>query len=384
MKIAYIYDAVYPWVKGGGEKRMYELARRMVQQGHEVHCYSWGWWWQEKGKEDIVYEGIHLHGVGEPKALYTDNRRSIKEAILFALKLISPLWKEDFDVIDCQGFPFFPCFTAKAHSMVGKSTLVITLFEVWGDYWYTYIGTLGWFGKILERMILHLTNRMICISEKTKKDLQKINPTEGTAIIPPGIDCKEISKVPPKDGKWDLIFAGRLIKEKRVDLLIRSLSIVKESNPHVSCLIIGDGPEMDNLKKLAHDLNLLPNLKFIGFLENVPDLLSYMKSSKVFVLPSEREGFGMVVVEANACGLPVVVVEGSMNASVDLVCNGKNGFICQPHEQDMALKIKQALDERQNMQSKCMEYAFRYDWDNIISQLEEYYQNSMGYKNSVG
>ena len=115
----------------------------------------------------------------------------------------------------------------------------------------------------------------------------------------------------------------------------------------------------------------------MGFLENVSDLFGFMKASNVFVLPSEREGFGMVVVEANACGLPVVVVEGSMNAAADLVQEGVNGFITPPHEKDMALKINQALKERDKLKTNCIESARRYDWNEIVSHLEAYYQKSI-------
>ena len=96
-----------------------------------------------------MMDGIHLHGVSHPIELYSNNRRSIKEAILFSIKLFKPIMEENFDVVDCQGFPFFSCFTAKIHSMIGKSTLVITLHEVWNDYWYEYLGKLGIFGKII-------------------------------------------------------------------------------------------------------------------------------------------------------------------------------------------------------------------------------------------
>lgn len=373
MKIAYIYDAVYPWVKGGAEKRVYELARRMVREGHEVHWYSWGWWWPEEGEKDIVFEGIHLHGVGKPHELYNNNRRSIKEAIYFAIKLIPYIFKEEFDVVDCQGFPFFSSFTAKLHSIMGKSRLTITLLEVWNDYWYTYLGTLGFFGKLLERMTLQLTNKIICISEKTLKDLQQIRKVPGVVIVPPGIDFQEIENFKPKNDSWDVIFAGRLIKEKRVDLLINALPLVKESYPNINCVVIGDGPEMENLKKLSIDLGLRENLAFLGFLENSGDLLGHMKSSKVFVLPSEREGFGIVVLEANACGLPVVVVESSMNAAVDLVQEGTNGFISLPNYGDMALKITQALKEKDNINERCIDFARGYDWDQIVSGLEDYY-----------
>ena len=66
MKIAFIYDAVYPWVKGGAEKRVYELATRLAKRGHDVHWYSIGWWWTENNRTDIKMDGIQLHGVSEP------------------------------------------------------------------------------------------------------------------------------------------------------------------------------------------------------------------------------------------------------------------------------------------------------------------------------
>ena len=68
-----------------------------------------------------------MHGVCKPMQLYVDGRRSIKEAIYFAGKLLPKLMKEKFDVIDCQEFPYFPCFTAKVHSLLRRSKLVITL-----------------------------------------------------------------------------------------------------------------------------------------------------------------------------------------------------------------------------------------------------------------
>ena len=374
MKIAFIYDAVYPWVKGGAEKRVYELAKRLAQRGHEVHWYSIGWWWPEQGQKDITMDGIILHGVSKPIELYSDDRRSIKEAILFSLKLFKPLWKESFDVVDCQGFPFFSCFTAKIHSLMGKSNLIITLHEVWGDYWYQYLGKPGIFGKIIERIMLGLTDNIITVSKKTKKDLKKIIKSENSIVISNGIDFNHITKIQPSNEKSSVIFAGRLIKEKNVDVLIKSIKIVKKKIPDIKCLIIGEGPEELKLKKLVAELQIEDNIIFKGFMKNYDDLIGYMKSSKVLVLPSTREGFGIVVIEANACGIPVIVVDHEMNAALDLVHDGENGFKTKLSPVDMADNIIKSIEREEENKEKYIEISAEYDWNNVVDSLEKVYR----------
>jgi len=380
MKIAFIYDAMYPWVTGGAEKRVYELATRLAKRGHQVHCYSWGWWWPDNGQKDITMDGIHLHGVGKAVDLYKDDKRSIKEAITFAWKLLPAINQEKFDVVDCQGFPFFSCFTAKQHSMRGKSTLIITLLEVWGDYWYQYMGKIGIFGKVIEKITLKLSNRIICISPRTDRELHKISITKDSVIIPPGINLNRIQEIKPfseNSKKWDIIYAGRLIKDKQVDLLIKSVSNVKKTHPGVKCLIIGEGPEENKLKDLCKNLDLEDSVEFTGFLEHQEDLISRFKSTKILVLPSRREGFGMVVVEANACGLPVVVINSPLNAAVDLIENDKNGFIADSDPEDLSRKIVLALENSTTMEESCVNAAREYDWEEIVSKLEIFYQESL-------
>lgn len=369
MKIAYVYDAVYPWVKGGAEKRTYEISKRLVERGHEVHWFGLKWW---DGEKDIVKDGIYLHGIGEWGDLYVGGRRSIPEGIYFGLKTLTGL-RGNFDVIDCQEFPYFPCFSAKVHSLVKRSNFIITWHEVWGDYWYEYLGKKGFFGLAVEKLTSQLTATNVAVSDKTKRNLELIGVRNEIKVIPNGIDFERIERIKSSKKESDIIFAGRLIKEKNIDVLIKAVKLVSEGMPDVKCIIIGEGPEKRNLEKLASDLGMENNIEFTGFLESYNHVISYMKSSKVFVLPSTREGFGIVALEANASGLPVVTVNHKRNAACDFIKNG-NGLICELSEKDIAKKIFVALDWKKDMESKCVENARQYDWDGIVDLTENIYK----------
>ena len=97
-----------------------------------------------------------------------------------------------------------------------------------------------------------------------------------------------------------------------------------------------------------------------------------MKSSKIFALPSTREGFGIVVLEANACGLPVVTTNHPDNASRNLIEEGKNGYLSQPTEKSLVSYIIKSLDNKSVMNSS--QAVLRYSWDNIIPKVIKAYR----------
>ena len=371
MKIAQIRDTIYPYTKGGAQKRVWELSKRLASRGHEVHLFGMKYW---DGEDVIVKEGVYLHGVCEQQKLFVGGRRSIKEAIYFSYKVLFPLLKENFDVVVCDHAPYFPCFSAKFCSSLKRTPLVITWHEVWDDYWSEYLGKKGILGKAVERLTTHLTDKMIVVSERTKKDLERIGVRKKIEIIPNGIDFGEIGKVKASEEESDIIFVGRLIKDKNVDVLIKAVNLVKKEIPDVKCMIIGDGPEKGKLEKLTYTtLAIDNNIKFMGFLEDYNDVISYMKSSKVFVLPTTREGFGIVALEANACGLPVVTVNHKRNAACDFIINNENGFISELSEDDVAEKIFMGLDKKEDMERRCIESARRYDWSEVVDLIETFY-----------
>ena len=370
MKIAQVRDTLYPHTKGGAQKRVWEISTRLADRGHDVHIFGMKYW---DGEDVIVKDDVYLHGVCEPQELFVGGRRSIKAAIYFSYKVLFPLLKEDFDVIVCDNEPYFHCFSGKIYSLVKKTPLVITWLEVWDDYWYGYMGRMGIFGKVVEKITAHLADTNIAISERTKRDLENIGVKREVKAIPIGTDFKKIERIKELGERSDIIFAGRLIKEKNVDVLIKAIEMVRQKIPDIKCIIIGDGPEKRNLERLVRDLEMEDNVKFTGFLDSHDEVISYMKSSKIFVLPSTREGFGIVALEANACGLPVVTVNHIRNAASDLIKNDENGYVCELSEEDIAGKILMGMDRRADMKRRCIESAKRYDWGEIVKSIENVY-----------
>jgi glycosyltransferase involved in cell wall biosynthesis len=371
MKIAIVYDVIYPFVKGGVEKRVWELAARLTHRGHEVHLFGMKFW---NGEDILIREGVFLHGVCPAQKLYAGGRRTIREAIDFSFHIITPLMNEKFDIIDCQQFPYLSCFSVKLISKLKKSPLIITWHEVWDDYWYEYLGLKGFGGKITERLVARLTQNVIAVSESTKNKLKSLGYRGNITLVPNGVDLQHIASIVTSEETSDFIFVGRLIKEKHVDTLVRAFDILASEQPHLRLLIIGEGPELDAIKKIIQELSLEDRIIIRGFQIDHDDVIARMKSAKVFVIPSTREGFGITALEALACGIPVVTVNHPANAIRELISE-KNGFTCSLSEKDLAGTLQIALQRHADMKNDCIASASSFDWEKITSDIEKYYRS---------
>lgn len=373
MKLAFVYDAIYPWVKGGAEKRIYELGKRLVKEGDEVHIFGLKWW---DGGDIIKNEGMVLHGVCTRMDLYINGRRSIPEAMIFSIKLFPHLIRERFDVLDISAFPYFPCFTAKLVSILRRTPMIITWHEVWGNYWYEYLGWCGFFGKFVEYMTSKLIHSSVAVSALTKNNLTLLGVKGNIHIIPNGIDLEKIASIPPSPDECDILFVGRLIRQKNVNVLLETLWYVKEKLPDIKCHIIGDGPEKEKLVGLATEYGL-GNVRFLGFMD-YEEMIARMKSSRILVLPSSREGFGMVVIEAFGCGIPVITVNGDLNAASSLVTD-ETGLVVNLGKEELGNAICTLIGDdalREKMITTVKELSVKYDWGRISRQASCIYEES--------
>lgn len=370
MKVGFVYDVIYPYVKGGVEKRIQELAVRLALRGHDVHIIGMKFW---DGPDTVRVDGITLHGICPAYPLYDGGRRTIREAIYFTARLFPFLMQEEFDIIDCQQFPYFPSFPVKVISVMKNKPWIITWHEVWGDYWYEYLGWKGFFGKITERLVSGLTPNIVSVSGTTAKKLRQLRVPGEICLIPNGIDPGRMKSIPASDEISDVIFVGRLIKEKHVDVLIQAFAVLLRESPGRTLLVIGDGPEHDSVHSLVRDLGIEDRVILKPFLDSHDEIISLLKSSHVCVIPSTREGFGIAALEALACGLPVVTIDHPDNAIGELITEN-TGFLSSMSIEDLAGKIRLALCRYPLMKTACRDSAETYNWDHITDRLETYYQ----------
>lgn len=365
MKIAFVTDVIYPYIKGGAEKRIHEFSMRLGRAGHEVHVFGIKWW---EGPPVIEKDGITYHGVCRPKKLYRGGRRSVTEALAFGMALAVPLLKERFDVIDCNQHPYFSIFPCKLATLLKGGKLYVTWHEVWGDYWYEYMGVMGFFGKLVEGISVRMPDRIIAVSGRTAADLERLGIDRNRIfVVPNGISVEAIGSITQGE-RHDVVFAGRLIKEKHVDALLKACAVASQRMP-LDVLIIGDGPERPSLEALASGLKMNGRITFAGTVDERV-LVSSVKAARVFILPSTREGFSITTLEALACGVPVITVSGERNSAKELIEDGVNGMVVGMEELSGAI-LELLGDEgaRARMATRCAPSIGRYDWDALNKEL---------------
>jgi glycosyltransferase involved in cell wall biosynthesis len=369
MKIAIVSDAIFPYNKGGKETRIFELSTRLAKAGHDVHIYTMKWW--SEPVKQRVENGVTLHAIAPKMSLYKGERRSIREGIVFGISTIR-LLGASFDVADVDHMPYFPLFFMRAVCLIKRKPLIATWHEVWGrDYWRTYLGKMGLIASTMEKLSVRLPDQIVAVSPHTADRLGSIlHNRRPINRVSNGIDLDDIASVVPSSQTSDLIYVGRLLSHKNVDLLIEAVALLKPNYPNLKCMIISDGPERQNLEELTARLGLTRNIVFKGFVKTDQEKFQLMKASRLFVLPSTREGFGIVALEAIACGLRVVTVNHPDNATTHLITPA-TGRVAEPTAESLAAAIDELLSQTSPMELATLARA--YDWDLSVSALEKVY-----------
>ncbi len=314
MNIAFVSDAVYPWNVGGLETLESTEAQELAKE-HDVHFFSLQW--PGMKKKDFRHNNIMYHTLHKisTEKFYRHGRRSIREALIFSFGLFRIFFYK-FDYIQSNEFPILQIPILKLYCMLNDCKLILDMHEVWDSgYWTSYLGRVpGAFANLFASTVLKFADAYIANSSATAKKLEELGIDKGKIrIFSPVINDKKLSRIKVKKDKKCVFFSGRLIKEKRLDKWLEAIKAVSKRVKGIKAIIIGDGPEKTAIRHTINRLKLngIVELRDFYRTENKRELYRRMKSSKVLLQMSEREGLSIIVLESLALGTPVLLPDYS-------------------------------------------------------------------------
>lgn len=355
MRIALLTELFYPHM-AGTERRFLEIGKRLVKRRHDVHVFTLHYD-RNLPIEEIV-EGMTVHRYGNTKK-YISNKgfRSLDGVLKYSFQTFIQLLKQDFDIYYSNQWPIL-------HSICARPA-ASPLIQEWCEVW-----TRPSYAMVMQKLLRNFCDYHVAVSKFTKRrlvSLLKIEP-EKVAVVPNGVDCSKFSTGSRERVYGRIIYVGRLVPHKHVELLVDAFCIVKEKAPEVELHIVGQGPCLSSIKNRAHGLK---NCFVHGFLPD-NEMIDLLKSSWLFVLPSEREGSGIAVLEGMAAGLPFVTVDYPDNASKELTLF-KCGVAVHPDACSVASAILHLLDESvwNEMSYNALAFARKHDWDISVAHMED-------------
>ena len=340
VRVCLVYDCLFPHTVGGAERWYRDLAQRLASEGHRVTYLTLRQW--ERGVDPGV-GGVEVHVVGPRMRLYSaPGRRRVWPPVVFGIGVLWHLLRHGhrYDVVHTCSFPYFSLLAAALARRRWRYRLVVDWFEVWSrSYWREYLGRLGGdVGWLVQRLCVHVPQRAFCFSRLYAARLRE-EGLHGEIKMLAGIYQGRSDAHGRRDPDALILFAGRHIPEKRVPAIVPALARARVEIPQLRAVILGDGPERSEVIRTAAQLGLDGAVEVPGFVatEAVEEL---MERALCMLLPSRREGYGLVVIEAAARGTPSVVVAGPDNAAAELISEGENGFIARSASpQDLAAAI---------------------------------------------
>jgi L-malate glycosyltransferase len=372
-RVALLYDCTYPHVPGGGQKRLFEIFRRLVAKGWQVDWYGLKAW---EGDALQTIEGIRFIAVAKAEPLYgPDGKRLIAQTFRYGMAIAGFPRVGGYDIVHMGQWPYFHFFPVRLFAWFGGARISVDWWEVWAENWRTYYGSKGYLGMALEWLCSRMPARLVAISETGRQQLERLGvDSKKIDVIHNGIDFSAISTAQPDDESSDLIYLGRLQPHKNVNLLIEALVILKQRGLILRLTIIGDGPERKSLEALAKRLNVADQISWAGAIENDADVYAKLRASRIFVHPSTKEGGGSITsLEANAAGLPVVAFAVPGGISPELIIEGRNGhWVAKVDAEALADGIDHTINVL-NFAKHCPEaikFSKRFDWAGIANQYD--------------
>jgi glycosyltransferase involved in cell wall biosynthesis len=364
VRIAIVYDCLFPHTIGGAERWYRSLAARLEE--HDSVTYLTRRQWEDAGP-GTPFETVAVSPGGD---LYTrSGRRRIWPPLRFGAGVFLHLLRHGrgYDAVHSASFPYFSVLAAwlALRLVRSRARLIVDWHEVWGrDYWLSYLGPVkGRIGFAVERLCVRLPDQSFTFSRLAEGRLRKYGHRAPivrlTGEFAEDAKARRMLERPRQEGPPLVVSAGRHIPEKRVPSVPAAVAEARRELPDLTCVILGDGPEADPIRARVCELGLEGVVEMPG---RVPPerVASEIAHASCLLHPSEREGYGMVVVEAASLGTPSVVVEGTENAATELVEPGVNGFIAGSAEPaELAEAVVRVIEAGAELRQSTLEWYWR-------------------------
>ncbi|MAT39833.1 MAG: hypothetical protein CL946_09545 [Ectothiorhodospiraceae bacterium] len=336
---------------GGAEVHLHEVFERMASRGHEVTLYCHHF---DGAKKEEIRNGIRIVRQG----LRSIFNFYVPFAYWFKFR------KEQYDIIvdDVNKIPFYtPLFVKEpvqgvTHHLFGKSIFLETVFP--------FALYVHWAEKLIKPIYRHV--HFIIGSPSTHKEyLEWGFPEEQVTVVNYCVN-KDVY-YHDESNAFDpnrVGYFGRLKKYKSVDHFIEAFAVIKDEYPDLKIEIIGDGDDKPRLESRAKELGVENRVIFHGFIDE-EEKAPLLQKMNFVVNTSSKEGWGLTVVEANACGAPVIAA--NVQGLRDSVVDGTTGMLYPYADiQELANSMRTLLDspERRNSLRKgALDWAASFDWE---------------------
>lgn len=337
---------------GGAELFTHENAKRWVKQGNEVTLFTSEF---NGCKKEEVLEGVRIVRAGSKYSLYHKAKEYYQKYF----------YQENFAVVidEINTRPFF------TPNFVNNGERIIALIhQLAREYWfYESPFPLSLIGYFLENRWLkaYVDIPTVTVSESTKKELIGLG-FKKVFVVSEGITFVPLEKIPEKEKGPTIIYLGRLTKAKRPDLCIKSFERIKKRIPNAKLWIIGDGYYKEKLKNSAGK-----GVEFLGRLSE-EDKMESLSKAWVLVNPSVREGWGINIIEANACGAPCIAY--NVPGLRDSIIDGKTGLLVKENGNveklaEAIIKILEDKELRNTLSKNALEYSKNFNWDKTAQEF---------------
>lgn len=349
-------DITHPWA-GGAELHIHEISKRWIKQGHKVTLFC-GKYKGAKRYDEI--DGIEIIRKGGKFSVF-----------LYAVwGYLTKLRKRDYDLIidGVNGIPWFTPLFSRGQKVAIMHHLVKGIFF---KELPLFLALIGFYIESFLPLIYHKTP-FITVSESSKREMMKAGIPEGhITVVNNGVDHgiykpNEYSKSPFPH----ILYLGRLRNYKNLDLLIRAMDSIIKEIPSIKLSIVGTGEAEYKLKKLTNKLRLNDSITFYGYADE-EEKIKFLQNAWLFVSPSEKEGWGLTVIEANACGTPAVAF--TVPGLRDSIKNDKTGLLVENGNIDALAEVivRILADEelRKRLSMGALKYAEQFSWDKSAEEF---------------